>query len=80
MKTYTQLKSTTWLAEVLGLSVRTVEKRRAQNPELLPPHILVGKTIRYSEKTVQDWIQAKSHDQSQPALAATINPQEVAHG
>ena len=70
------LKDTKWLAEKLGLSVTTIEKRRAEKPDELPQHINIGKTIRYDECFVNTWIQAKMKPNS-PAITKGENSHEA---
>jgi predicted DNA-binding transcriptional regulator AlpA len=52
------LHDTKWLAELLGVSVSTIEKRRSQNPLSLPTPIRLGKTVRYDEETVFAWLES----------------------
>ena len=54
-----RLMPTSWLAEKLGLSVSTVERLRSHQPDQLPPHVSIGRTIRYDERGVEDWLQKK---------------------
>ncbi len=49
-----KLQTTAWLAEQLGLSVRTVEKIRCKQPEQLPACIYLGRTVRYDQQVVED--------------------------
>lgn len=70
------LKNTRWLAERLGLSITTIERMRSKQPELLPPWIGIGKSIRYEESVVEQWLLDRSH--VQPDLAA--EQLEVSHG
>jgi predicted DNA-binding transcriptional regulator AlpA len=51
------LHDSKWLAELLAVSVSTIEKRRSQNPSSLPPPIRLGKTVRYDEATVFAWLE-----------------------
>ena len=50
------LRSTRWLSERLGLSITTLERMRTQQPEALPPHIKINRSIRYDEQVVEHWI------------------------
>jgi predicted DNA-binding transcriptional regulator AlpA len=50
------LKSTLWLSVRLGLSIRTIERLRAINSPELPPHLVIGGSIRYDERQVNTWI------------------------
>lgn len=54
----TPLKSTLWLSVRLGLSIRTIERLRAISPTDLPPHLVIGSSIRYDEKQVEEWIKS----------------------
>lgn len=53
------LMPTAWLAEKLGLSVSTVERLRRHQPDQLPPHVSIGRTIRYDTQVVDDWLRKK---------------------
>lgn len=53
------LMPTAWLAEKLNLSVSTVERMRSHHPDQLPPHVTIGRTIRYDERVVEAWLQKK---------------------
>lgn len=54
-----RLMPTSWLAEKLNLSVSTVERLRTHQPDQLPPHVSIGRTIRYDDRVVDDWLQKK---------------------
>ncbi len=43
-----QLKDTKWLAARLGVSKSAIEKLRA--------HVRIGRSVRYDEQTVEQWI------------------------
>lgn len=51
-----QLKDTKWLAARLGVSKSAIEKLRAYQPEALPAHVRIGRSVRYDEQTVEQWI------------------------
>lgn len=67
------LKPTSWLAERLGLSISTVERLRAQGSPDLPPHVLVGNSVRYDEAFTEQWIKAR-------LKAAEAKQQGESHG
>lgn len=46
------------LAERLALAVITVRQMRARGQA--PPHIVIGRSIRYSLRSVNDWIAART--------------------
>lgn len=50
------LKNTAWLAGRLGLSISTIERLRARNLKDIPPHVTLGRSIRYDEATVEQWL------------------------
>lgn len=50
------LKNTAWLASRLGLSISTVERLRARDLKNIPPHVTLGRSIRYDEATVEQWL------------------------
>ena len=52
----TALLSIRQLAEVMGVSYRSVLNIRSRNPEELPPAIMVGGVIRYRATDVDAWI------------------------
>ncbi len=58
-KTLHRLLPTSWLAQRLNISVTTIERLRAQQSPDLPPHITIGKSIRYDERVVEAWLQSK---------------------
>lgn len=55
-KTLHRLLPTTWLAQKLNISVTTIERLRAQNSPDLPPHVTIGKSIRYDDRVVEMWL------------------------
>ena len=57
-----QLRPTSWLAERLGLSLATIEKLRSLHSPDLPPHITIGRSIRYEEAVVSAWL----HERMRP--------------
>lgn len=70
MSQINQMRSTGWLAQRLGLSVTTIERLRAQGSQNLPPCRTIGKSIRYDEQTVEQWIRdAGCANPAQPAPA-----------
>jgi predicted DNA-binding transcriptional regulator AlpA len=54
-----RLMPTSWLAQRLNISITTIERLRAQQSPDLPPHVTIGKSIRYDECVVEAWLQAK---------------------
>jgi predicted DNA-binding transcriptional regulator AlpA len=55
-KTLHRLQPTSWLAQKLNISVTTIERLRAQNSPDLPPHLTIGKSIRYDDRVVEMWL------------------------
>lgn len=55
-KTLHRLQPTSWLAQELNISVTTIERLRAQNSPDLPPHLTIGKSIRYDDRVVEMWL------------------------
>ena len=53
-----KLHDTKWLAEFLGVSVSTIEKRRSLKPSSLPAPICLGRMVRYDEGTVLAWLES----------------------
>ena len=58
-KNLNRLLPTSWLAQRLNISVTTIERLRAQHSPDLPPHITIGKSIRYDERVVEAWLRSK---------------------
>lgn len=59
MKPYlkvTALLSLRQLAEVLGISYRSILNRHSKQPETLPPSITIGGVIRFRAEEVDEWI------------------------
>lgn len=54
-----RLMPTSWLAQRLNISVTTIERLRAQQSPDLPPHVTIGKSIRYDERVVEAWLLTK---------------------
>ena len=50
------LRDTAWLAIRLGLSVSTVERLRARSSSAIPPHVTIGRSVRYDEVVVERWL------------------------
>ena len=70
MSEINQMRSTGWLAQRLGLSVTTIERLRAQGSPDLPPCRTIGKSKRYDERAVEQWIRdAGRANSAQPAQA-----------
>ena len=70
MSQINQMRSTSWLAQRLGLSVTTIERLRAQGSPDLPPCCTIGKSKRYDERVVEQWIRdAGRANQAQPSQA-----------
>lgn len=59
MQKLRRLQPTSWLAEKLGLSLSTIEKLRAQGSDDLPPYLIIGGSIRYSDLDVDAWIEER---------------------
>jgi predicted DNA-binding transcriptional regulator AlpA len=74
-----QMRSTSWLAQRLGLSVTTIERLRAQGSLDLPPCHTIGKSKRYDEQAVEQWIRernlarAPSHPQEKRAATPSAS-------
>ena len=66
MNVIQRLQPTNWLAERLNLSVATIERLRAQKSPDLPPHIVIGRSIRYEEAAVEQWLRERMQPQASP--------------
>jgi predicted DNA-binding transcriptional regulator AlpA len=55
-----QLRDSKWLAQLLGISVSAIEKRRSNDPSSLPAPIRIGRMVRYNEATVFAWLEKLS--------------------
>lgn len=51
-----RLQTTYWLADRLDISITTIERLRSEDPASLPPHVHIGRSIKYDERTVEDWL------------------------
>ena len=71
MSEINQMRSTGWLAQRLGLSVTTIERLRAQGSQDLPPCRTIGKSKRYDERAVEQWILDAGRANPAPAPQAT---------
>lgn len=72
MSEINQMRSTGWLAQRLGLSVTTIERLRAQGSPDLPPCRTIGKSKRYDERAVEQWIRDAGREKpAQPAQATS---------
>lgn len=47
---------TAWLANRLGVSVKTLERMRAAKSDQIPPHFYIGRSIRYDMNQVEAWL------------------------
>lgn len=72
MSEINQMRTTGWLAQRLGLSVTTIERLRAQGSPDLPPCRTIGKSKRYDEQVVEQWIQDAGNTNSAQAPQATV--------
>lgn len=70
MSEINQMRTTGWLALRLGLSVTTIERLRARGSQDLPLCHTIGKSIRYDEGVVEQFIRDGGH-KSQPAPSST---------
>ena len=71
MSEINQMRSTSWLAQRLGLSVTTIERLRAQGSPDLPPCRTIGKSKRYDERAVEQWIRDAGRANTAQAPQAT---------
>jgi predicted DNA-binding transcriptional regulator AlpA len=71
MSEINQMRSTGWLAQRLGLSVTTIERLHAKSSQDLPPCCTIGKSKRYDEQAVEQWI--KDAGRANPAQAPETN-------
>jgi len=71
------LKSSSWLAQRLGVSITTIERLRAVAPSKLPPAISIGKSIRYDEAQVETWL--LGHQKNAPDKNSTQQSQGENH-
>lgn len=78
-KTLRRLLPTSWLAERLHLSTTTIERLRITDPDSLPPCIHIGRSVRYDELTVEEWLRSRMQPQPVPAPSAEPQMQEPTH-
>ncbi len=74
-KTLHRLLPTSWLAQRLNISVTTIERLRSQNSPDLPPHVTIGKSIRYDDRVVEAWLQNKMGNPVLPSAEACTESQ-----
>ena len=60
--TQTPLKNTAWLAQRLNLSESTIERLRSKGGHDLPPHLTIGRSIRYDATQVELWCGQRIQD------------------
>lgn len=72
------LKSSSWLAQRLGVSITTIERLRAAGASKLPPAINIGKSIRYDEAQVELWLQEHQNAPSENATQQSQGDNHVA--
>ncbi|MBV5346714.1 helix-turn-helix domain-containing protein [bacterium] len=60
----TTLKDTAWLAQRLNISETTIERLRARGSSDLPPHLTIGRSIRYDPDVVEFWCSQRLQVQS----------------
>ncbi len=72
-----RLKTTEWLAQRLQVSITTIERLRAQHTPDLPPHITIGRSIRYDPVAVESWLahRLQGCHTTQPVTAQTSEVQ-----
>ena len=58
----TTLLSLRDLAQVLGISYRSVLNLRSRHPEELPQPIYIGRVIRFRAEDVDEWIWSKKQE------------------
>lgn len=58
------LVNTAWLSKRLGLSIKTIERKRSKKSSDIPPHLLVGSCIRYDTQQVEQWLAQRLAPQS----------------
>lgn len=72
-----QLRPTSWLAKRLGLSVATIERLRVQKSPDLPPHVTIGRSVRYEEQVVTLWIRERLHPDSMAIESAPATQRRI---
>lgn len=65
------LQTSSWLAKRLGISITTVERLRAAGSTDLPPAVQIGRSIRYDESFVEQWLLNRLQA---PVAQASIDP------
>ena len=58
------LADTAWLAKKLSVSVKTIERLRAQKSTDIPPHVFVGGCLRYDTHQVTIWLESIRNSKS----------------
>lgn len=78
-KVLRRLQPTAWLAERLHLSTTTIERLRITDPDSLPPCIHIGRSVRYDELTVEEWLRSRMQLQPSTSVQAVPVLQETDH-
>ncbi|MEH6579002.1 MAG: hypothetical protein V7731_18215 [Amphritea sp.] len=50
------LKDTSWLADISGMSISAIQKRRCKGNKGLPPFLKIGRKVMYMQTTVSEWM------------------------
>jgi predicted DNA-binding transcriptional regulator AlpA len=50
------LQKSSWLAKRLGISITTLERLRVAGSPDIPPAIQIGRSFRYDESFVEQWL------------------------
>ena len=51
-----KFQNSVWLADLLGITLNALEKRRCYFPHTLPAHYKVGRRVLYREDEVFEWL------------------------
>lgn len=75
-KTLHRLLPTSWLAQRLNISITTIERLRAKNSADLPPHVIIGKSIRYDDRVVEVWLRERMGLKTLPSEEEAIEAKD----
>ncbi|WP_443134966.1 helix-turn-helix transcriptional regulator [Halorhodospira sp. 9621] len=54
------------LAKLLGITQRSLNRRRERDPESLPPAVRLGRSLRWRPDDVEEWLVRQTEGQASP--------------
>ncbi|WP_425307508.1 helix-turn-helix transcriptional regulator [Halorhodospira halophila] len=56
------------LADLLGITPRSLDRRRERDPRSLPPAVRLGRSLRWRPEDVEEWLGRQTEDQVSPSV------------